>query len=43
MTGTLLVDSQCTALIPLELERIHLTEWLFTLSDADYRHCSTHR
>jgi hypothetical protein len=29
------------ALIPLELERVNLTEWLFTLSDADYRRCST--
>lgn len=40
MSGTLLVDSQTTAFIPLELERIDLTEWLFTLSDADYRRCS---
>lgn len=41
MSGTLLVDSHCAASIPLELKRIDLTEWLFTLSDADYRSCST--
>lgn len=41
MSETLLVDSHCTASIPLELDRIDLTEWLFALSDADYRRCST--
>jgi hypothetical protein len=41
MTGTLLVDTYCTASIPLELERLDLTDWLFTLSDADYRRSST--
>ena len=41
MSGTLLLDSECTAPIALGLERIDLTEWLFTLSDADYRRCST--
>ena len=35
-----LADSTTTALIHAPLEKINLTEWLFTLKDCEYQACS---
>lgn len=35
------VDTTSTAFILAPLEKINLTDWLFTLTDAEYQACST--
>ncbi|WP_431241865.1 hypothetical protein ACQ9BO_18090 [Flavobacterium sp. P21] len=37
----LLAESTCKAIINAPLERIDLTEWLFSLKDSEYQACSS--